>query len=122
MQELREQFEAYGGDYQTTMSRFMGNEAMYLKFLNMFFRDDSLQKLGEALESGNYTGAFEAAHTLKGVSANLGLTPLYQAVCAIVEPLRAKREDSDFAGLYRDIQLQAQRVRELRNSLCPPQQ
>ena len=27
-------------------------------------------------------GAFEAAHTLKGVAGNLGLTPLYRSVCA----------------------------------------
>ena len=33
--------------------------------------------------------AFECAHTLKGMLANMGLTPLYDIVVRIVEPLRA---------------------------------
>ena len=39
MQNFKELFEAYGADYQDTMSRFMGNETMYLKFLKMLFQD-----------------------------------------------------------------------------------
>ena len=37
--------------------------------------------------------AFDAAHTLKGVLSNMGLTPLYDCVSAIVEPLREGRFD-----------------------------
>ena len=33
--------------------------------------------------------AFECAHTLKGMLANMGLIPLYDIVVRIVEPLRA---------------------------------
>ncbi len=86
---FREMFEAYGADYHSTMARFMGNEAMYMKFLDMLFKDDNLEKLGEALEKQDYEEAFSAAHTLKGVVGNMGLTPLFHAVCAVVEPLRA---------------------------------
>lgn len=35
-------------------------------------------------------GPSTAPHTLKGVLANLGLTPIYDIVVRIVEPLRAK--------------------------------
>ena len=45
------------------------------------------------------TSAFEAAHTLKGVTGNMGLTPLYDAVCTIVEPLRTGRT----GGLHKDV-------------------
>lgn len=113
MREFRDLFEAYGANYQATIDRFLGNEKMYLRFLELFFQDESLKKLGEALNAGDLTAAFEAAHTLKGVAANMGLTPLYDAVCAIVEPLRGKEKCSNYPALYQRIQLEYQRVKDL---------
>ena len=98
MNEFQIKFEIYGGDYPATMGRFMGNEAMYLRLLDMLFRDESLRQLGAALETGDIKSAFEAAHTLKGAVGNMGLTPLYQAVCAIVEPLRAGEPRGGLSG------------------------
>ena len=49
MPTFRDVFEAYGADYDTTMARFMGNEAMYLQLLDMLFQDENMQKLGAAL-------------------------------------------------------------------------
>ena len=88
MRTFKEIFEEYGADYQKTIARFMGNEKMYMKFLGMLFQDPSMEKLGQALKDKDYGEAFTAAHTLKGVTANMGLTPLFDRVCAIVEPLR----------------------------------
>lgn len=110
---FREIFQAYGADYDATMERFMGNEALYLRLLGMLFQDDNLNKLGAALEAGDLTGAFEAAHTLKGVAGNMGLSPLYEAVCAIVEPLRAGQPRSDYTALYQVIQTEFRRVETL---------
>ena len=39
------------------------------------------------------------AHTLKGVAGNMGLTPLFDKVCAIVEPLRVCKEEAAYACL-----------------------
>ena len=103
MGEFREIFEVYGADYNSTMARFMGNEAMYLKFLDMLFKDDNLEKLGTALEQQDYEAAFAAAHTLKGVVGNMGLTPHFNAFCAIVEPLRKREAPEDYNGLYQVI-------------------
>lgn len=113
MAEFKEIFEAYGANYQDTMGRFMGNETMYLKILDMLFRDKNMELLGKALDAGDMTGAFEAAHTLKGVAANMGLTPLYQAVTEILEPLRAKECRDDYADLYQAIQYEFQKVEQL---------
>lgn len=117
MGEFKEIFKAYGGDYETTIARFMNSEQSYLRFLEMFFADDSFSKLGEALEAGDLKAAFEAAHTLKGVSGNMGLTPLYDSVCAIVAPLRIKAESADYASLYQAVRAEFQRAEELKNSL-----
>ena len=89
MGTFQKAFEEYGADYTMTMSRFMGNEAMYLKFLNRLFEDESLQKLGAALEAADWPGAFEAAHTLKGVCQNLGFSNLYAPTYTLTETLRA---------------------------------
>ena len=117
MQGFRQIFEDYGADYQNTMTRFMGNEKMYMKFLDMLFKDDNLQKLGDAIASGDTSGAFEAAHTLKGVVGNMGLTPLFDAVCAIVEPLRLKEERDDYPALYGVIKNEFENADRLRERL-----
>lgn len=64
MGDFKEIFEAYGADYQSTMARFMGNEKTYLRFLDMLFQDDNLQKLGEAASHGGYEQALLKRHTL----------------------------------------------------------
>jgi hypothetical protein len=61
MDDFERIFEAYGADYQVTLGRFMGNRKMYMKFLGMLFQDENLSKLGNALEQGDMTSAFEAA-------------------------------------------------------------
>ena len=113
MQTFEECFDAYGADYKTTLDRFMGNEKMYKKFLNMLFQDNNLQKMGDALNTGDLKTAFEAAHTLKGVSANLGLTPLYNAVCEMVEPLRAGVSDAGYSHMYEKVCSEFDRAKEL---------
>lgn len=117
MGEFREIFEVYGADYNSTMARFMGKEAMYLKFLDMLFKDDNLEKLGTALEQQDYEAAFAAAHTLKGVVGNMGLTPLFNAVCAIVESLRKREVPEDYNGLYQMIQTGFLQADEFRKKL-----
>lgn len=117
MGEFREIFEVYGVDYNSTMARFMGKEAMYLKFLDMLFKDDNLEKLGTALEQQDYEAAFAAAHTLKGVVGNMGLTPLFNAVCAIVESLRKREVPEDYNVLYQIIQTGFLQADEFRKKL-----
>jgi len=117
MGEFREIFEVYGADYNSTMARFMGKEAMYLKFLDMLFKDDNLEKLGTALEQQDYEAAFAAAHTLKGGVGDMGLTPLFNAVCAIVESLRKREVPEDYNVLYQIIQTGFLQADEFRKKL-----
>ena len=88
--DFRQKMEENGADVETTINRFMGNEAMYLKFLGKFLDDQNYKMLGENLEAKNYEEAFKCAHTLKGVTANLGLDPIQKAVSELVEEIRGK--------------------------------
>lgn len=117
MNEIKKMFAEYGADYTSTMERFLYNESMYLRFLDMLFQDDNLQKLEMFLVQGDVKGAFEAAHTLKGVVGNMGLTPLYNVICIIVEPLRAGEIRNDYMDLYRDIQIEFEKAAQFRDSL-----
>lgn len=103
-------FERYGADYGVTMERFMFREEMYLRFLNMMLEDENFPKLKAALEADDLEAAFEAAHTLKGVAANMGLTPLYDAVCEVVEPLRRHRKDVPYSEKLQAIENEMTRV------------
>ena len=103
MTDLKEVFQKYGADYETTMARFMDSEQMYLRILAMLPRDENLHKLDQALQAGDYQAAFDAAHALKGMAGNLGLAPFYQAVCDIVEPLRAGGK-LDYSPLFQSVQ------------------
>lgn len=90
---LKQRLIENGADVEGTLHRFMGNEALFLKFLLKFKEDTNYAGLTESLDQGNYQEAFKYAHTLKGVSANLGLDPICRPVSALTELLRGKAAD-----------------------------
>lgn len=80
-------YAAMGGDLETVRGRLMTDERIE-KFAKIFLQDTSMQTLEDALASGNMAEAFRGAHTLKGVSRDLGFTPLYEAACEMSDALR----------------------------------
>ncbi len=89
---FRKQLEECGADVETTLKRFMGKDELYLKFLGKFPADQNYANLGTHLEAGAYEEAYKCAHALKGVVGNLGLTPIFEKVSALVEELRNKAD------------------------------
>ncbi len=80
--------EDWGCDVEGAMNRFLEDEELYLTCLETVITDEAFDKLGTALTERQEQEAFDSAHTLKGVFANLGLTPMFEIVVDIVEPLR----------------------------------
>ena len=70
------------------LKRCMNNEAFYLRLADMAINDRNFARLEQAAADGDWTGAFEAAHALKGALGNLSLTPLYTTVCELTDLLR----------------------------------
>lgn len=87
---VTEFYNKIGGDYESAIGRFR-SEALVKRFLPMFLRDPSFSELTDALENDDVNTAFRAAHTLKGVSANLSLSQLNKASAEITEILRAEK-------------------------------
>lgn len=88
--KFKSQLVESGADVETTLKRFMGNEAIYQKFLGRFPDDPNYHNLGKNLEEGAFEAAYECAHALKGVVGNLGLTPIFDRISDLVEELRNK--------------------------------
>ena len=88
--ELKEVYEKLGGDYDDVVRRLMG-EKLVRKFLLKFLDDKSYADLERTLSEGDYKEAFRAAHTLKGVAANMGLVlPKEGFLSALPEPVTDK--------------------------------
>ena len=92
----------FGANVDEGLKRCMNNEEFYLKLVTKAVEDASYDKLKDAVEAGDLDAAFEAAHALKGVSANLALTPIYEPVFEITELLRARTE-TDYSGYLKKI-------------------
>lgn len=85
---VKEFYDVTGGGYEEMLAKF-SSDTTITAFLKIFKRDKSYEALKEQLANEDTQGAFQAAHTLKGVVLNLNLLGLKDPVCNIVEALRA---------------------------------
>ena len=65
-------------DIEGTLSRFMENEELYIKFLKRYPDEDKITPVVEAAAAKDFDQLVSAAHKLKGVSANLGMNDIAQ--------------------------------------------
>lgn len=91
--ELKERLVEGGFEVDSTLSRFMGNEALYFKFLKKLPADKNYDAFVEAVEKEDCEAAFRSGHTLKGVMSNLGVDGALQVLVPMVEKLRAKETE-----------------------------
>lgn len=84
LNELRD----WGCDIDSALNRMLGDEDFLLGCIRDVNNDESIKQLGEALKEDNVKAAFFAAHNLKGITSNTGITPLLNIIVIIVESLR----------------------------------
>lgn len=84
---LKECYETLEGDYEDAVGRLF-NEALVQKFLFKFLDDTSFDTLCKSLESDDYSEAFRASHTIKGICQNLSFTKLLDSSSQLTEILR----------------------------------
>lgn len=85
---MRQRLMDAGINVDTGISRFMGNEGLFLKFLGKFLQDTNFAGLAEAVKEQDVEEAFRCAHTLKGVCGNLSMDELYKLVSVQTEFFR----------------------------------
>ena len=86
----------YGANTAEGLARCLKNETFYLRMVGMALADKNFDKLKAAIDAGDASAAFSAAHALKGSIGNMALTPIYEPICALTELLRGK--DAPVAG------------------------
>ena len=80
-------------DTDGTISRFMGNEDIYVKFLAGYPEEDRMPPIYDALDSKDTDNLIMRVHKLKGVSGNLGMTSVYTRSEDAIKLLRAGTYD-----------------------------
>ncbi|MBQ5320091.1 MAG: Hpt domain-containing protein [Oscillospiraceae bacterium] len=99
-----------GVDVDGTISRFMNNSEIYVKFLARFPDEDRITPIHEAIAEKDYEKLLAAAHKLKGVSANLGMTNLSGKAAEIVTKVRN--------GFYEGFEEDAAETERLSDQIC----
>lgn len=85
-----------GGNYQEVFSRLC-TEDRILKFVQKYPADPTFHQLEDAVSRSDWSAAFSAAHTLKGVALNLDFGDLYRSASNLTEALRGGAALSDTA-------------------------
>ncbi len=92
-ENLKKQLEDCGVDVDVALERFMGREAIFMKFIMKFTEDQNCMQIRDGLENRDVQMAFERAHSLKGVAGNLGVTSVYTLAAQVTDLLRGKQTD-----------------------------
>ena len=99
----------YGANTEEGLERCLQDEDFYLDLIPSALDKESYDALEAAVKAGGLDSAFDAAHALKGVLANLALTPIYEPASEMTELLRA-RTKTDYAPLMQKIWDERQRL------------
>ena len=81
---------SFGANVDEGLSRCMNNEGFYVRMVRLVLADPNFEKLRRAAYDNDLDAAFEAAHALKGVLANLSLTPVLTPVAELTELFRSR--------------------------------
>lgn len=104
----------YGANVQEGLERCIDDEGFYLEMVGMALDEEGFKRLSDAIEAGDKRAAFEAAHALKGVLANVALTPLFNVASEITELLRAG-QDANYPALLEQLLRKREELTAMQN-------
>lgn len=88
---IEECYQEMEGSYAEVSGR-LPSLKLVEKFIARFLDDQSFETLRQAMNVKNREEAFRAAHTLKGVCANLSFSRLLTSVSQLTEELRPETD------------------------------
>jgi HPt (histidine-containing phosphotransfer) domain-containing protein len=77
-------------NFDDGVKRVMNNAKLYVKLLTKFKTGTNLEELSTQLGAGDYEKAQVAAHTIKGIAANLSLTELFEKIRDLESQIKEK--------------------------------
>lgn len=99
-----------GINVDAALERFMGNEAMFTKYLGKFLTDKSYAALTAAIASDDRDAAGMAAHTLKSTSGTIG--------CEALQALVLEQEKAIKSGDWEKAKEMAPKVSAEYDRIC----
>lgn len=82
------------------LDRCNGSEELYMKYLEAFVGDKTIDELNAAVKNKQWDDAFTAAHALKGLAGNMDFIPLMHALSRLVILIRGGRLKELDAALF----------------------
>lgn len=102
-------------DIKGSLARFGNMESFYVKYLKKFIEDRSFDSLTEGIEEGNKEKIKDGAHTLKGVTGNLGLTKLYNISIELMNVQALA--DEEITSLYGELKKELEKTKKVLEKL-----
>ena len=98
--------------------RLSNNKTLYIKFLKAFLSSNDFTALEEALSMKNYAEAINILHTIKGLTGNLYLDPLFELSAALMYQMQYGEYNESVINDYRHtLALTIQAVTQLIDNL-----
>ncbi len=85
--DILKELEYVGVDTHAALTRLVRNERVYEKILFNFLSDTNFYELENCIAKRDYKKAMFSAHTLKGISGNLGMEPLFRKLDELVKKI-----------------------------------
>lgn len=103
------ELEEWGCAVKETKERLLQDDERYILYLKRLVCGKEHQQISSLLIDGEYDEAYKLVHTQRGVTANLGLTPLYQSLSLLMEKLKAQKYEECMEE-YRQVSMQYDRL------------
>ncbi len=107
---MLEELKGLGVNTEEAIARMNGNLSLYERMLGKFVDMMKNSIVQPDFDCSDYAGITEAAHTIKGASGNLSITPVYEAYSEIVRLLRAGEPEQAKEILEKILPIQAEIV------------
>jgi len=83
--------------------RVMNNTRLFARLLAKFKDDQSMTQIETAINDGDMESARGAAHTLKGLAANLSLIELFNQSLELETQIKADALNPEQTGVLKDV-------------------
>lgn len=91
-----DQLKSLGIDLDGALQRFLGKKSIFEKMIKKLPKAVEDNPVQEFFEKKDYDKALANAHTLKGLTGNLSVTPLYEAYTEICDKIRGNDHDGAY--------------------------
>ncbi len=102
----------FGANTAEGLERCLQDEEFYLDLIPDAMEKMPYDRLDKAIKEGNMIEAYKAARALRGVLANLALTPITEPLNEMTKLLREK-SDADYAALMQKIWDERKRLMDM---------